>query len=168
MLREAGMIQPVELPFYRYFIGQGEIQCSERPTDSVTIVTMDIPTPDRGDEADTTSMMGQRGRRKDGPMVKARWQLFCRSHEPMSKLFEIETPNEISLGQLVAEYVGPYFQRRINSQSRYRWKGGKQPGQLPEGFDFRISGRIGHGLSQIWGYRIAYSGEEEFNGQATE
>jgi hypothetical protein len=51
---------------YRYYIGQREVQFGDLPTDPVAIVPMEIPTPDRGCDADSTSMLGQRGPRQDG------------------------------------------------------------------------------------------------------
>jgi hypothetical protein len=47
-----------------------------------------------------------------------------------------------SLGQMVAEFVEPYFQGKLASHCQYRWKGGKSPDELPEGFLFEIESTV--------------------------
>jgi hypothetical protein len=85
-----------------------EVQFSEMPPEAATIVPIDIPVSFRGVEVDTTSMIGQHAPRAHGQHDKLRWQLFSWQHEPASEIFEIQAANEISLGQLVAEFVGQF------------------------------------------------------------
>jgi hypothetical protein len=58
---------------------------------------------DRGEEADTMSLVGQRRMRQVGPLVKARWHLFSWIHEPASEVFELRVANEISVGQFPSQ-----------------------------------------------------------------
>jgi hypothetical protein len=81
-------------------------------------------------------------------MIAAKWQLFSWAHEPVSEIFDVFVPNEITLGQLVAEFVGPYFQGRISSDSRYRWRCDVPLEQVPEGFVFEIETMMIPGMKE--------------------
>jgi hypothetical protein len=103
----------------------------------VTIIPRIIPVPDRGEEVDTTTF-GQRDPRKDGLTVSVKWHLSAWNHESASEVFEAIVPNEVTLRQMITEFVGPFFQGRIDGRSRHRWHGEKPPDQLPEGYEFQI------------------------------
>jgi hypothetical protein len=83
-------------------------------------------------------MVGQLGPRKEGPLVGTKWQAFAWNHEPISDCFNCTVPKEIILGQLVTEFVGPFFQNRLGGQSIFRWHGEKPPRHIPEDFEFQI------------------------------
>jgi hypothetical protein len=58
------------------YVDQRKVQFSDLPLERVVLIPNVIPDIDRGEEADTVSMAGLRARRKDGPMIAAKWPVL--------------------------------------------------------------------------------------------
>jgi hypothetical protein len=109
---------------YRYCTNQREIQFLDMRTDPVIVVPIDILVSFRGIESDITSGLGQLASRAHGPWKNLGWQIFSWQHEPASEIVEFQAANEISLGQIVKEKIGPSLQGKTDSQHKFRWKDG--------------------------------------------
>jgi hypothetical protein len=112
------------------FVPQSEIQFTDLPMERVILVPDMIPGIDRGDAADTVSMMGERSPRKHGPMIAAKWQLFSWVHEPESEVFDVPCQHRVILRragesdyQWGAETVAPSQMLNCRLKDRMEQKG---------------------------------------------
>jgi hypothetical protein len=125
-----------ERKHYRLFRGTKELTWKQLPGDSVTIIPKEIPKPERGEEADTTSLTGIRPAREAGPMIRVKWQLFHWGHQPQSEVREVEIPEEKSFGQFVGKHATQLLWRS-SPQARFR-TGMTLQKTIPRGYLIKI------------------------------
>jgi hypothetical protein len=66
-------------------------------------------------------------------MIAAKEQLLSWAHEPFSEELDIAVAQEITLGQMEAEFIGPYFRGKVDSSCPFRWEEAP-PTRMADGF----------------------------------
>jgi hypothetical protein len=103
------------------FVGQREVKWSALPCVGVVLVSFDIPTGERRSNVSVQESSGVRPSRKVGLLTRVTLQLFTMAHEPITEETDVEVANEITLGQLVLEFVMLGFEGRIDARASFHW-----------------------------------------------
>jgi hypothetical protein len=56
------------------------------------------------------------------PQVRVTWQLFTKDKEAFQEPIEADVPNEISLAQLVANFIVPFMEGRFDHNTMFNWR----------------------------------------------
>jgi hypothetical protein len=102
-------------------------------------VPKEIPKQERGEEVDTSSMIGIRPNREVGPMIRVKWQLFNWEHQPNSEVREVDIPEEITFIQFVEKHVQQLV-GRISPQDRFR-AGATLPTTITPGYMIKVEAK---------------------------
>jgi hypothetical protein len=137
---------------YGLFVGQNEIQWEDLPALDATFVPRAIPVINRGLEFKISDKPRVDKLRNVGPLTQMTFQVFTIEKNPIGEPIEILAPNEITLGQLVTNFILPEMQ--LESGSIFYWNlkeidlpvdGDKTkrileqiPSQIPIGFSLRV------------------------------
>jgi hypothetical protein len=79
-----------------------------------------MPAPHKGDAVMLADLVGLQPTRRVGPMINASWKPFSCSREEVSAKVEVEIPHEISLGQVVLNFVLPYMDHKSDAKTTFR------------------------------------------------
>jgi hypothetical protein len=58
------------------------------------------------------------------------WQLFSEKDEPVTEEIEISVPQEITLGQLIANFIAPRMGEEIDARATFNWRSVKKTGLM--------------------------------------
>jgi hypothetical protein len=100
---------------YQLFIGQNEVGWMDLPLVDLTVVLMVIPVGDRGVEFKLLDRNSVPRPREVGHLTRAAFQLFTAERTLIGDETTIDTPNEITLAQLVTSYILPMAGDRLTN-----------------------------------------------------
>jgi hypothetical protein len=148
-----------ELKEYRLFTDQRELCWKDLPALKVTALPRVIPSDTRGTTVNLTDLNSVPRPRTVGPLVIVAWQQFTSEKEEFEAPVLVDVPNEITLEQLVADYIFPTKDGNFDIDTQFTWcleetSGSKKdqtkrevtniPHALPPGFNLRVRANTLH------------------------
>jgi hypothetical protein len=104
--------------------GRERLGWGDLPVVMVTLIpALWNPAIERGDsEALFWLLERVQPMRSGGITISTSWQLFDVNGEAATEEFPIEVPNEITLGQLTTNFIGPRMSLDLDLRTNFNWR----------------------------------------------